>query len=103
MSNRNYVKGRAFEYKTAKTLRDVYGCEVMRTAGSHGLFDLISITPQGIVEFIQCKVVKTHAEAERLITKFQDQPPLGYRRLAAYHQQLEVKVQEDRSTRSVMI
>lgn len=92
MGNKNYEKGRRFEYERAKHYREVRKCEVMRTAGSHGAFDLIVVTPRGQVEFIQCKVVADNATAERLIEAFKANPPFGHKYHADYHQVLEVKV-----------
>lgn len=48
MTNRNYVRGRSYEYKIAKKLR-AEGWEVLRTAGSHGAFDLIAIKTANLV------------------------------------------------------
>jgi hypothetical protein len=45
MVNRNYKKGRRFEYKV-KALLEKCGFYVMRTAGSHSKFDLIAIRTQ---------------------------------------------------------
>ena len=49
MSNKNYVHGRAYEYRRAKELR-AQGYHVTRSAGSHGLFDLIAIKPKVVEE-----------------------------------------------------
>jgi len=53
MPNKNYVKGRAKEYRVAKKFKDD-GWIVLRTAGSHGFADLIAIKGYH-VKFIQCK------------------------------------------------
>ena len=50
---KRYVKGRRFEYKTKKEYEDK-GYIVFRTAGSHGLVDLIAVRNDEIL-FIQCK------------------------------------------------
>jgi type II secretory ATPase GspE/PulE/Tfp pilus assembly ATPase PilB-like protein len=47
--NKNYQKGRAAEYRGMKKLQEEEGCErreIMRTAGSHGIFDFFSINPK---------------------------------------------------------
>jgi hypothetical protein len=40
--SKQYIKGRFFEYRVKKKL-EKEGCIVLRTAGSHGLFDLIHL------------------------------------------------------------
>jgi len=93
MGNRNYIKGRAFEYAVRKSLQEE-GYEVMRTAGSHGHFDLIAIKPsQSIIELVQCKVVKNQAAADRLFKDFHEAPPYSPLGLPkGVHQMLYVKV-----------
>ena len=44
MSNRNYVKGRNFEYRIIKWLRNK-GYYVIRSYGSKGTFDLVAVPP----------------------------------------------------------
>ena len=53
MTNRNYVNGRAFEYRVKKHL-EKQGFFVMRSASSKGPFDLIAINSY-VVYGIQCK------------------------------------------------
>ena len=48
-----YQRGVRFEYKVKKEYEE-RGCYVIRSAGSHGLFDLVAVDETG-VEFIQCK------------------------------------------------
>jgi Holliday junction resolvase len=100
MPNANYESGRRFEYKIAKELR-AEGHVVMRTAGSHGPFDLICITPEGDVGLIQCKRVKTDAEAKRLTTKFRENPPLPSS--GNYEQEIVVYVAENRTRRAAFV
>lgn len=50
---RNYANGRAFEYRVKSLLEDK-GWFVVRSAGSHGLVDLVLFTG-GKPKFIQCK------------------------------------------------
>ena len=54
--NKNYVKGRAKEYRTMENLRK-QGCEiVLRSAGSHSPIDVIGINLKELqVKCIQCK------------------------------------------------
>ena len=49
----NYEKGRAAEYKAMHQLR-ADGYAVLRTAGSHGMYDVIAWNPD-TVRFIQIK------------------------------------------------
>ena len=90
--NTNYIKGRAFEYARMKHWREVMKCTVMRTAGSHGMADLIVITPKGQVIFIQCKVTKDPKEAKRLLAGFKKFPPLPLLQTRTFQQAMEVKV-----------
>ena len=53
MGNRNYKRGRAFEYYIVDVLRGL-GCYAVRSAGSHSLFDVIGVYG-GQVFLIQCK------------------------------------------------
>ena len=75
MPNRNYERGVRWERKLKKQL-EAKGCTVLRTAGSHGFADLVSIDPYGNVNFIQCKIVKTRSMANSIIKKFQKYLPL---------------------------
>jgi hypothetical protein len=92
MPNSNYLAGRRFEYERKKYYERVLKCEVMRTAGSHGLFDLIVISPDGDVSFLQLKRTEDKATAKRMLNAFKARPPLGHRTRAKYHQVMEVKV-----------
>lgn len=51
--NKNYVKGCRLEYDVMKILRATYPV-VMRTAGSHGLFDVIAVSCDKTL-FVQVK------------------------------------------------
>lgn len=93
----NYERGRAFEYKR----RDFYLKEkaflmVLRTAGSHGPYDLVGIGPSGGVHLIQCKRCKTKAEAERLIKAFKTSPPLVPKFRSGFVQLIDVYVEDTR-------
>lgn len=75
MPNRNYNKGRAYEYKIKKRYEKL-GYTVFRSAGSHSPADLVAVcpvvlraatlhAPQTEVIFIQCKTSKkTHCLVE---------------------------------------
>lgn len=53
--NKNYAKGRRFEYKLIKEIRNKGGIAI-RSAGSHGLVDVVGIFPkQNIIVLYQCK------------------------------------------------
>lgn len=54
MSNKHYDKGRRAEYKTMEYLKED-GFNSARTAGSHGIFDIIAWDEIG-VRFIQVKI-----------------------------------------------
>jgi len=56
MPNKNYQRGRAYEYKEKKIWEEM-GYFVIRSAGSHSLFDLVAfpITKRGSIAFIQVK------------------------------------------------
>lgn len=75
MPNKNYRSGRAFEYEIKKAWEEA-GYIVLRTAGSHGIFDLVAFHKiSGTAIGIQCKKVKTLSDAHRLIKAFKDNPP----------------------------
>lgn len=57
MGNNNYVRGAAFE-RQVKAYLEAQGWFAIRAAGSHGLVDVLAITPTGSVCFIQCKTGK---------------------------------------------
>ena len=49
MPNRNYTAGRALEYKVIKDLRSK-GLEGLRTAGSHGVADIVAYHPKSLTD-----------------------------------------------------
>lgn len=51
--NKNYIRGRAWEYEVMKKLESS-GFTVYRMAGSHGQFDLIGFTEKYVM-LVQCK------------------------------------------------
>jgi hypothetical protein len=88
LPNRNYNRGRAFEYARKKAWEKV-GYIVLRTAGSHGDFDLVAVR-SGHVTFIQCKLTDDPTVAARLKKAFVAHPPFQSSR--HFHQCLEVKI-----------
>ena len=47
MPNSNYTAGRALEYRVIKDLRSK-GLEALRTAGSHGVADIVAFHPKSL-------------------------------------------------------
>lgn len=74
MTNKNYAAGRRFEYEVKKKFES-RGYTVMRTAGSHGPFDLVAYRDDGII-LIQCKLVSSETIGENLKKKFKENPPI---------------------------
>lgn len=99
MPNVNYLRGRAFEYEIMKAWVAT-GHSVMRTAGSHGLFDLVAIRNDGIT-LIQCKSVRSVAQAERLLRQWSLNPPLTPS--SKFHQMMVVKVYRQKVLKSVTV
>lgn len=60
----NYKRGVRKERQLIKEL-ETAGYAAMRTAGSHGLFDVIAIRPPSIVRLIQVKRGKTESAVRR--------------------------------------
>jgi hypothetical protein len=70
MAGTNYARGRALEHKVARELR-ARGFMVVRSAGSHGLADLVALAPSSTT-LIQCKLGPrgmSTAEIEELVGK----------------------------------
>ena len=88
MTNYSYCRGRSFEYQRARHYREE-GCLVLRSAGSHGDFDLTIIRPRGLVLLLQCKRTNIRSVGMRMCREFKANPPLpaGY-----YEQRMEVLV-----------
>ncbi len=53
MANSNYTRGREREYRSMRYL-EASGYRAFRTAGSHGEFDVLGVSPTGFV-LVQCK------------------------------------------------
>ena len=99
MSNPNYVAGRNLEYEYKKQL-EKEGFLTLRTAGSHGPFDLIGIRGNMPIQLVQCKRVSTVREANRIIEKFKANPPLPLMGDGTHYvQSIVVKVKGDRVLR----
>lgn len=80
MPNKNYLKGRRFEYEVMNELR-ANGFSAMRTSGSHGHFDVIGIklaNGQQHIKFIQCKVIQKYSASamKKLILDFNKNTPV---------------------------
>lgn len=94
MANTNYNRGVRWERKV-KSIYEAKGYTVLRTAGSHGAFDLIAFKADDmeggyVVRLIQCKVLKkpTKNQAKNMTAKFVSSPPLA--KGLHYCQMLEV-------------
>ena len=61
--NKQYTKGARNEYKTMRLL-EIAGYICLRTAGSHGPFDVIALSASNIL-LIQCKSNEWPTPAER--------------------------------------
>lgn len=101
MPNKHYILGRQFEYRRKKHWEKA-GYLVFRTAGSHGFFDLILISPVGRTLLVQCKRTQTLKQAEAMCRKFRAKPPLQSMPNAPT-EILEVYVKETRSVESVWV
>jgi len=85
MVNKNYQKGRAFEYKIKKAY-EKSGYLVFRSAGSHSIADLIAIHPSGLVHLIQCKATsfekidkKEIETLKRIANMYNTKPVIAYK------------------------
>lgn len=102
MPNANYQKGVRFERERLAYYRDVLKLECVRTAGSHGKWDLVAVDPKrSIVHLVQCKVVQHRTAAERLLENHRNSPPVTP--MTNIHQTLEVKVSGSTEVHSVTI
>jgi Holliday junction resolvase len=86
--NKNYVAGRSFEY-ARKAAWEADGYDVIRAAGSHGVYDLVAFKRDKIV-FIQCKLVEKGSQVIPLANEFVEKTPILYMR--GVGQVLEVRV-----------
>jgi hypothetical protein len=67
LPNRNYLKGRALEYKVLKLF--THWPYARRHAASKGIADLVCIRP-GTILFIQCKAGKDMKQGREELIKF---------------------------------
>jgi len=74
LTNKNYVSGAYYERKTVNLLRD-QGYHAQRTAGSHGLFDVIAVG-HGQVRLINIKKGYWPPPKERAEFYGLDAPPV---------------------------
>lgn len=65
----NYQRGRAYEYKAKKALEEL-GYTVIRSAGSHGPWDVIACKEGEKVRCIQIKRTKSLPGLRRLLSTF---------------------------------
>lgn len=65
----NYVKGRAREYRVKKRLYEEGALWVVRSYGSHGLFDLTAVFPD-CVRLIQVKKDYLHPKEKKALKDF---------------------------------
>jgi hypothetical protein len=71
MTNKNYRAGRRLEYESMKRWEEK-GYLTVRTAGSHGEYDVVAYRLDRKPEFIQCKRVSDEAAGKRLIRSFKE-------------------------------
>ena len=98
--NPNYKAGRAFEYERRLAWRKE-GYEALRTAGSHGSFDIIAVKDGEPVHLIQCKRADDTATAKRLADKFRASPP--YPRNEHFYQWMEIRVKGQKKGEAIRI
>ena len=109
MSNERYISGRLAEYRLRDNLRAL-GYTVLRTAGSHGAFDLIAVHSKEPVRLIQVKSGKhlTETTVTKRLKEFSESPPLPYsdRGIAqpeSYTQELHIYNRTTRKWSSVSV
>jgi len=61
MGGRNYVLGRAYEYKTMKILRNMGYALVVRSASSHGPVDIVAVGPATVEPRVMLVQVKSRS------------------------------------------
>jgi len=83
MPNRNYDRGRVLEYRTIKNFEEM-GCTAIRSAGSHGLTDVIAWDTRSIW-YIQVKS-GTSRMSPADIESFKEMacPPNGIKQIHQY-------------------
>lgn len=103
MPNTQYRAGARVEYARRKHWNK-RGYLVLRSAGSHGAFDLVAIhreSPHFPIELIQVKRIVDGNKAKSMLAKFKADPPL--KPSAHYHQVLEVQIKGTSEVQSVTV
>ena len=72
----NYTRGRAREYRIRKKLLKEGALWVVRSYGSHGLFDLTAVFPD-CVRLIQVKKRYIHPRERRVLAEFAEKVKAG--------------------------
>ena len=65
----NYSRGRYYEYKAKKEL-EAQGYTILRSAGSHGPWDLTAFKDEEPVRCVQIKYTKSERGMKRLLNTF---------------------------------
>ena len=100
MPNKNYKAGRRMEYDRMNFYKE-HGFSVVRSAGSHGIWDLCAVNPGYSVALIQCKIVNDETTMRRLLKNHYENPPLPTSQ--HYKQVLEVRVKGSKTVHSATI
>jgi hypothetical protein len=98
--NKNYQAGRRAEYECMKRWR-AKDYIAVRSAGSHGPWDVCAVRWDRPTELIQCKVTESETVAKGLLKAFKTLPPFTPSRY--FHQVLEVKVKGSKEVMSVTV
>lgn len=69
MPNKNYLRGRAYEYKAMRQLEEE-GYTALRTAGSHGFADVLGFKEGVKVRCIQIKRTKSLPGLKKRLSSF---------------------------------
>lgn len=102
MPNKNYIRGVRFERERLKHYKETLGYDAVRTAGSHGKWDVVATDwTGGCVYHIQCKVVSDQRDGDRMLKRFSENPPFAPH--ANLRQRLEVKVTGSTEVHSVTV
>lgn len=104
MPNKNYIRGRAFEYRVVDKVKKMGYTTVFRSAGSHSPWDVIGILEGSPTLLVQCKTTKDKGLAKRMLERFADNPPMACDPTTFYHYQcLMVNVPTLRKTYEVFV
>jgi len=87
----NYTRGRSREYKVIEMLRQ-QGYYATRSAGSHGLFDVIAIGPHDFL-LIQVKLeCKPTSQERQALEEFQA-PPNAFKELWVFRNRMKPTIE----------